>query len=140
MQNSSIIYHFSLKYFLSISACFQRSLGIRIATLLLSAAGLTVQAQVVPSTGVSPTAPSAGASQSGRALPAGANTSNLPASIQQQINQRTGGGQTPGRNVSTGRTSAQPTNRTTRPCRPDDSSTQPTCLWTTSRNGSYPYT
>jgi protein involved in polysaccharide export with SLBB domain len=118
MQNPSINRHFSLKYFLPVSAFFQRQLGLRIATLLLSTVGLTTQAQVVPSTGISPTtvSPSAGATQSGRALPAGVNTSNLPASVQQQINQRAGQinqrtGQTPGRNVSTGRTTAQPTNQ-----------------------------
>ncbi|WP_460981802.1 polysaccharide biosynthesis/export family protein [Spirosoma fluminis] len=87
--------------------------------MLLSVTGFITQAQIAPApagTGTaSPGAVRSGSSpatstQSGRSatLPGGVNTSNLPANIQQQINQA--GGQIPGRNVRTGRTTSQPTN------------------------------
>ncbi|WP_245826128.1 polysaccharide biosynthesis/export family protein [Spirosoma rigui] len=87
---------------------------IGMAALCLAITGLTAHAQVAPSSGAgtttSPAAPRGGAVQPGQgsALPGGINPSSLPPSVQRQIQQQTG--QTPGRNVQTGRSNAQPTN------------------------------
>ena len=97
------------------------------AALFLVLNGLTMQAQVAPSTGGTTTAPGtvrpgAGTTtprgtgaqpgtQPGRgtALPGNVNPANLPPGVRQQMQQQQG--QQPGRQVPTGRTPAQPTNQ-----------------------------
>ncbi|MBD2756612.1 SLBB domain-containing protein [Spirosoma sp. BT704] len=127
MQNPPNIHILMLNFFLFIRPFFKRQFIIRIAVLVLSAVGLTAQAQIIaPSSGAT-TAPSSGAVttpgairsgattpsavQSGRGvtLPAGVNPSNLPANAQQQLNQLNNqrNGQTQGQpNGQTGRSNA----------------------------------
>ncbi|GAB3994783.1 SLBB domain-containing protein [Spirosoma daeguense] len=91
------------------------------ATLFFSAISLISQAQVLPTTGGA-TAPGLPAGSAGRgALPAGANTNNLPANIRQQIQQR--GGKPPGQNIQTapdGRELADPSDTTISATKPEN--------------------
>ncbi|GAB3639749.1 SLBB domain-containing protein [Spirosoma arcticum] len=88
------------------------------AALYLLLTGLTVQAQVAPSTGGATTAPATPrgtptqpGNQPGRgnAVPGNINPATLPPNVQREIQRRTG--QQPGQQTPTGRTTAQPTNQ-----------------------------
>ena len=93
MQKLRVNHNFPLNFFSSAKASIHRTLNAGIAASLLVLTGLSAQAQVAPaspapanSSGTT-TAPAA----TGRgALPAGVNIGNLPANIQQQINQQRG--------------------------------------------------
>ncbi|GAB3947905.1 SLBB domain-containing protein [Spirosoma harenae] len=87
-----------------------------LSILLVLVLGLTAQAQIVPSTGISPATSPASPATPGRgtALPSGANQGNLPANIQQQINQRAGQNQRSGQNTLNGR-GTTPTNTPAQP-------------------------
>ncbi|QIP12998.1 ligand-binding protein [Spirosoma aureum] len=129
MQKIRNNHNFVLKYFYDITAQFSRQLSAGLAVMSLGLVSLSVQAQVAPAAGTgsgagTTTSPSSGRAGStpaatqgattgqGTALPQGVNINNLPANIQQQIKQQ--GGQIPGKNVTTGRTTSQPTNQTER--------------------------
>jgi protein involved in polysaccharide export with SLBB domain len=129
MQKIRNNHNFVLKYFYDITALFPRQLSAGLAVMSLGLVSLSVQAQVAPAAGTgsgtgTTTSPSSGRSGSspaatqgattgqGTALPQGVNINNLPANIQQQIKQQ--GGQIPGKNATTGRTTSQPTNQTER--------------------------
>ncbi|WP_461113022.1 polysaccharide biosynthesis/export family protein [Spirosoma jeollabukense] len=113
MQNLRNIHILPLKTFLFIISFLQRRLTTRIALVLLSAGGLTAQAQIVPSAGSSsPAAPSSSPATApsmtpgrGNALPAGVNANNLPANVQ-QMNNRAGQTGNTGRTGTTGTTGA----------------------------------
>ncbi|WP_420147392.1 polysaccharide biosynthesis/export family protein, partial [Spirosoma sp.] len=98
MQNLANIHILSLKNILFLKTFLQRQFSLRIAILLLSVLGSVAQAQVIqaPSSGATSTtgagATGTGTTAPGRgtALPQGVNTNNLPANVQQQIQQRTG--------------------------------------------------
>ena len=118
MQNLPIIHILSPKNFHFSRTFPQQQFSARIAGLLLTVASFTAQAQVIQSPGAGATsAPSSGATRStatpstqtpaGRSatLPSGVNTSNLPANVQQQIQQRTG--QTGQQNGAFGRGNSQ---------------------------------
>jgi protein involved in polysaccharide export with SLBB domain len=114
MQNLRINHHFPPKFFHSTMSPVLYKVRIGMAALCLAIHGLAAHAQVAPSSGAgtttTPASPRGGSAQPGQgsAVPAGVNINNLPPSVQRQIQQQTG--QTPGRNVQTGRSNAQPTN------------------------------
>ncbi|MBN8821375.1 MULTISPECIES: SLBB domain-containing protein [unclassified Spirosoma] len=100
MQNSRIIHVFPLNFFLFGASRLPRQLTTFFTGLLVLLVGLTTQGQVAPSSGAAPAAPSSAnpaAPGRGTALPAGVNPANLPANVQQQLNQR-------GQNGTNGRT------------------------------------
>ncbi|MBD2704554.1 SLBB domain-containing protein [Spirosoma sp. BT702] len=106
MQNPSIYRDFPTKYFLSPPAFSSRWFRAGIVTILLSAACLITQAQIIPSTQGLPSG------AGGRSLPAGVNPNNLPANVRQQLNQRNGSA---GQNIQTapdGRALADPADTT----------------------------
>ncbi|AQG79653.1 polysaccharide biosynthesis/export family protein [Spirosoma montaniterrae] len=101
MQNSSVNQHVSRNSFHSVTSLITGRLRVCVVTLLLTATGLAAQAQVAPAPSgggvVAPSTPAGPASQPGRGtaqpgrgtgLPPGVNTNNLPANVQQQIQQR----------------------------------------------------
>lgn len=112
MQNPRIKHDLPLKSFSVSTAPFLGWLKGALAALLVTSISLPVLSQTAPSSGASPSgtirsgSSPAGAGQSGTspALPAGVNINNLPPSVQQQINQRTGGQNQP---ANAGRTAPQ---------------------------------
>ncbi|GAB3783473.1 SLBB domain-containing protein [Spirosoma horti] len=117
MQNLRIFHVLSPKFFLFVVAFAQRRFSGRIAILLLSAIGITAQAQVALPSGAGTTA-SPGLARpgaqsglpAGTALPQGVNANNLPANVQQQIKGRSGQAQP----AVKGRTSPTSQSRTDR--------------------------
>ncbi|WP_332369490.1 polysaccharide biosynthesis/export family protein [Spirosoma telluris] len=92
----------------------QRKIRVTLLLLLISIVGLTTQAQVAPTPGAG-AAPASGLPGSIQAAPAkgganqqGGNLNNLPANLQQQLNQRTGQGATNGRQGATNGRTATP--------------------------------
>ena len=110
MQKPGIIHVLPLNFFLFAATRLQRQIRSHVTVVLVLIAGLTAQAQIAPSAGgaASPAAlPGAGSSSPlspapgrGSSTSQGINTNNLPANIQQQINQRTGQGTTNGRTAT----------------------------------------
>ncbi len=101
MQNSSVNQHVLRNSFHSVTSLLTGRLRVGVATLLLTAVGLAAQAQVAPAPSgggvIAPSTSPGSAAQPGRgtvqpgrgtALPPGVNANNLPASVQQQIQQR----------------------------------------------------
>lgn len=132
MQNLLSIYILLRKYFIFSIPFFQRRFSLRLAVILLSAAGLTAQAQITPAPGGGGVpAPGAGPATSpgigrpgttapgptaqpgrGTALPPGVNPNNLPANVQREINRANGqNGQAGQQNGQNGRGTAQPSNQ-----------------------------
>ncbi|GAB4045235.1 SLBB domain-containing protein [Spirosoma litoris] len=102
-----------LFFFQRVATRLQRKNRIILTALLVSIAGFTTQAQIAPSSGAGATpasglpssTPSSLPGSSKGALPAGVNINNLPAGVQQQLNnQRTGQGATNGRTATPGTT------------------------------------
>ncbi|QJW90721.1 ligand-binding protein [Spirosoma taeanense] len=111
MQNSRNNHNFLLNFFSGYPFSLPLSVRVCLTALSLVFSLFSVQAQVAPSSpgGTTTTTPGAVRSSSTPASTQGVNINNLPASVQQQIRQQ--GGQAPGTNVRTGRTTAQPTNQ-----------------------------
>ncbi|GAB4018765.1 SLBB domain-containing protein [Spirosoma migulaei] len=103
-----------LIFFHFVATRLQRYFRFGLTVLLIILVRVTTQAQIAPSSGVGP-APASGLPSSspsspakGQALPQGVNINNLPAGVQQQINQRNGQGATNGRTATPG-TNQSPT-------------------------------
>jgi protein involved in polysaccharide export with SLBB domain len=94
MQKLRVNHNFPLNFFSSAKATFHRTFNAGIAASLLVLAGLSAQAQVTPASPApsnsSGTTTAPAATGRGAGLPAGVNINNLPANIQQQINQQRG--------------------------------------------------
>jgi protein involved in polysaccharide export with SLBB domain len=94
MQKLRVNHNFPLNFFSSAKASIHRTFNAGIAASLLVLTGLSAQAQVAPASPApansSGTTTSPAATGRGSGLPAGVNVGNLPANIQQQINQQRG--------------------------------------------------
>lgn len=123
MQKTGNIHILSSLFFPSIIRFFIRSLRFTSIAVLLILVGLTTRAQVAPSTGsgssagsvVAPASPgtipsSVNPSRGNVTLPPGTNINNLPANVQQQINNQRNGQNTQRGTTTNGRTTATPTN------------------------------
>lgn len=135
MQNLANIDILPLKFFLFVISFLQDRFSLRFTVLLFVLAGLTAQAQVTPApSSGAVTAPSSGvitspgaarpgaatpsqspATQPGQGNTQGINTNNLPANVQQQLNQRgiPVPNQQNGQNGQNGRGNGQATNQAT---------------------------